>query len=309
MTLSAKNQLIFAGSMMFTAAYAYATPNVVPNPAISYANAAAQPSSSAPRPATEDAKQKLDEAMKKLTPEQRGWVKKTSKQILDKMMWHFIPPNPSLTSPNAMGGKGRVAFGSLSYVSHWNGTTVSDGFGVVGGSLGDPFRYVGAMVSLDIDSLGLRQDKFGQNSAVGFRINRYIFSGTSVAFGAGNAVGWGVFQHSARNYYVAATQFLPLALPVTVNAGFGSGAFYSTYDAKIGKNDQYRPFAGVGVGVYKDLSLIVDWTTQQFSTGGTYNFTLMNIPFFVSAAAASIGGKPHFTPHLQLSLGAAYQFT
>lgn len=247
--------------------------------------------------------------MAKLTPAQRETVLKFREQIMKQILYHFSPPNPSMSSPNAMSGKGGAFSFGAGYVSHWNGTTKSDGFGTLGMVIGDPFKYVSFAINSNLDSVGLRNDPFGANSAIGFQFNRYIIPGlTSVAVGIGNAISFGSFRNSSSNYYATVTQFLPLAIPVAINVGAGTGAFYSVADARAVNDNHWGLFAGVGVSVYQGLSVIADYTTRQYTVGASYVFHLIHLPFFVSAGCANVGKYGGFKPHFQGSVGFSIPF-
>lgn len=246
----------------------------------------------------------------KFSPEEKRKVIESLTAIAHRMdvLSHEFP-TPSVGAPNANGGAGVVGFASLGYVNHWDGTTNPDGNAGVGMSFGDPRNAIGALVSMNIDSLGLQSDPFAGNGGFGFRLNRYVADYTAVALGANNIVGWGSFAPMSKSYYAVVTQGVPLKkFPITLNAGLGTGSFNSVADASSGTDHNIQPFAGIGVLLYKGLSLSGDWAMQQYNVGMTYGFKL-GIPFFVSVAEMNVFNEHGNTSHLQLSGGAAYVFS
>ena len=215
-------------------------------------------------------------------------------------------PSVSLSSPSAFGGAGTVLFATLGYVNHWDGTDVQDGDAGLGVSFGDPYQYVGGLISTNIDSLGFNSDAFAQNGGVGFRINRYLDDATAVAVGMGTTVGWGAFSHIAHSYYAAVTHAFATPLPMSLNMGVGTGALYGGNDSVENKDNHYRPFAGVGFGLFKNFSLILDYTANEFTAGGNYSFVFWKLPFFVSASYANFARLNGAEPHMQLGAGVAY---
>ncbi|OGT47329.1 MAG: hypothetical protein A3E82_07595 [Gammaproteobacteria bacterium RIFCSPHIGHO2_12_FULL_38_11] len=212
-------------------------------------------------------------------------------------------PGVSLSSPNAFGG-GQAFFASVGFVNHVNGTSLPDGFMGLGFSFGDPHKLLGVVVSASNDNIGWRQDAFLQNGGFGFRINRYLAKNTAVAFGLGTLAGWGVMSNISKSYYLALTQGIPLRFPITLNAGV------QTASSAAGNLDsQYQGFGGIGVSVYKNVSLIADYATEQFNVGGNYSFIfLKKLPMFLTIACANVTGQFNSSPHLLVSFGFAQSF-
>lgn len=121
----------------------------------------------------------------------------------------------SYTSPNAY-GSGYSAFVSLNRISYWTGTDVDGGALSVGGNVGDPHRYIGATIALNVQPLDFSGNFVGNGSGT-VRINRYFGDSTAIALGVGNIYGWGEFSHGSHNYYAALTHTFPLSMPLTLN--------------------------------------------------------------------------------------------
>ncbi|MDP1574838.1 MAG: hypothetical protein Q8L78_07915 [Coxiellaceae bacterium] len=217
-------------------------------------------------------------------------------------------PNPSIAAPNAFGGSHTTVFASLGYDSHWNGGTTSDGGAGLGISFGNPHKYVGALVSVNNDTMGLRNESFGQSGGFGLRLNRYLARQTAVALGATNLPGWGAFADASQNYYFAVTQGIRTKLPITLNAGFGTGEFSGQgVQTNITKDDNIGAFAGVGVTVCRNLSLITDWANEELNVGASYGFLVVKLPIFLSAGVMNVTEAHGADYHWQLSAAVSYR--
>lgn len=214
--------------------------------------------------------------------------------------------NASYTSPNAF-GSGYSAFINFNRISYWTGTAVDGGAMTVGGSFGDPHRYVGATMALNVTSMSL-DGNFMRNGSGTVRINRYLNDTTALALGVGNVYGWGEFNKSAHSYYAAMTHTFQLSMPLTVNAGIGTGAFNGPTDFSADRDSNFMPFFGASLGVLYNLSVLADYTSKEFSLGTDYAFRLFNIPFVANAGIVNILSNNGGNTDFQCGIGAAYLF-
>lgn len=238
-------------------------------------------------------------------PEKVDVLTKLSKMVHRLSVLSRELPTPSVATPNAYGNRGTTLFASTNYANHWSGTDTSDGNMSLGLAFGDPRKYVGAVVSWNNDTLGFRNESFAQNGAFGVRLNRYVADFTAVAAGASTVQGWGAFASDAKSYYFDVTQGVPLRhFPLSFNAGIGSGTFYSASNSANGIDSQFKPFLGMGVLLYKGLSLSTDWIADQYNLGLSYAFHLW-IPMFASASYMNMSGKGG-SSYWMLGYGVAY---
>lgn len=279
------------------------------SPAVSTASQITPPPVQKPVPtaATQKGAAVKGKKFKDLSPAERAQVVAALQKMLHNMyVLSKQFATPSVASPNAMGGAGTSLFASMSAVTNWDGTPNPDASANVGVSFGDPRRYVGAVVNIANGDMGFNGNSFGQTGGFGFRINRYLADWTSVAVGANNIVGWGASASSSKSYYATVTQNIPLRiLPITLNVGAGTGSF--DYFGPTTSDNIIRPFAGIGILLYKGLSLSADWATLQYNLGLTYAF-VWHIPFFFSAGWMNIGERGGQTSHGQFTGGIAYPF-
>lgn len=203
-------------------------------------------------------------------------------------------PSVSVGTPNAL-GDGNAIFSFIGYVNNFtssgNSSTGSTG---VGASFGNSHKYVGVTLSANSSS----------NLGFGLRVNHYFAEHTAAAIGAGNIGNFGPTQ--SKNFYFAATQELPFfqRFPISINAGFGTGSFYSITDAQLAKDNNIGGFGGIGITIYPNLSLIADYAARQYNIGTNYNFTLLKkLPMFFSLACTNINTYGSLPAVLQASLG------
>lgn len=216
----------------------------------------------------------------------------------------------SISSPNAFGGDKPTIFAGANYVNHWHDTNQEDGNIGLGLSFGNPFQYVGVSLNVGIDSVGVDQ-RFDKNGGFGFRLNRYITRNAAIAFGMTNVVGWGAWKDLSKGYYLDLTRSFHWLVPLTINAGAGTGGFYSIDQGQSG-SDSLKDigfFGGAGIEPVKNLSLIADYTTRQLALGGNYTMTwIPHLPIVLGASYINVNENGGAKPYFQASVGISYSF-
>lgn len=216
-------------------------------------------------------------------------------------------PTASLSAPNAFGGGGVSVFAVIGGANRWPTTRQVDGMGGVGFSVGDPHKIASLLVSIGTTDLGFLHNSFAENSGVSVRLNHYLSDNSAIAIGASNAVGWGIMRskQSSQNYYVAGTHEFASRIPVVVNAGVGTGAFYSSFTSH--GDDTVYPFVSMGFSIFKNCSLIADWTAHQVNLGAAYTFTFIpKLPIFLSLGAMNVNQYQNTRAIFQGMLGLSY---
>jgi len=207
-------------------------------------------------------------------------------------------PATSIFAPVAYGPGWGVIYASGAYVNRWPGGRLSDGYGLIGMGFGDPDEYFGATVAVLIDSLGVRDEHFAQNTGVGGSAYSWITPDTSLAVGVSNFVGWGAFENTAYGVFTSLTQLIPLMpqnaypVPMAVTVGVGSGNFVSPFEFKVNKHDMdFRPFGAIAISPIEQLSFIADFTQEVLSLGISA-IPVRNWPILVTGYATNLSG-PH----------------
>ena len=212
----------------------------------------------------------------------------------------------SITSPSAAGGAGTIASVGIMYVDHWATTRREDGNMSLALSTGDPRKYVGLLFSATIDSIGINH-AFAKNGGFGFRINRYILQDTAVAIGISNLGGWNAWQGNPNTFYAAVTQSAALGdMPLSLNAGFGTGSLESM---SATDDTRAKGFGSIGLGLFKNFSLITDYTTNQLSVGANYTIIYFrDFPAYVGVAKININQHDDTNTFFRLNAGISYTF-
>ena len=222
----------------------------------------------------------------------------------------------SLFAPIGYGPNWGVVYGVLMGVNRWPGGNASDGAIALGMGLGDTDRYVGGSINVLIDSLGLRSEAFGKNTAVGGSLSRWVTPNTSFTVGASVLGGTGAFKHTANGYYVSGTQLIPLTpnahyhKPIAVTLGVGSGNFVSPEQMMIVQSDtKVSGFGAVSFSPIRQLSFIGDYTEQVLSLGVSV-LPIRRFPMWITGYATNIAGAQTLPGPVTygLRIGFAYLF-
>jgi len=209
---------------------------------------------------------------------------------------HLPYTSTSIFSPVGYGPNWGTVYGVGMGVNRWPGGTKSDGALIFGMGLGDADRYIGGSLNYLIDSVGLRDEGFGQNSALGGSITRWLGPNTGVSVGAAVLAGTGVFRNSANGYFATGTQLIPLtpnssySRPLAITLGVGSGNFVSPEEFRVFKEDKnITGFGAVSFSPVKQFSLIGDYTEQVLSLGASW-LPLKRVPLWLTGYATNIAG-------------------
>ena len=217
-------------------------------------------------------------------------------------------PVVSIGAPNAFGPTSASVFISGAYVNHWANSLDDDGLFNLGVSFGNPHKFIGVLISSTFSSLGINQSSFGQNGFASMRLNHYFTPNTAIAFGMGVLGGWGAASNVSNTFYGALTQSFQVgALSMAINLGIGTGGLNRLTDVNIAKDDNYSGFVGYAVSIFKGVSLIVDYATEEINFGGTYTYLFGHrMPFFVSIAGKNLSEHNGSRAYLQVTTGLSF---
>jgi len=139
---------------------------------------------------------------------------------------------------------------------------------VVGFGLGDPYKGIGITTVIEITSVS--PFHFGSSGKVGLQLSRQFPLGTkwqgAAALGLQNLVTWGDSNVLGRDWDFSFSAIRPadevLNFPVIVTAGYGS--------AVIGFRSDPGYFAGIGIGVHKNIGISLGWYGDEAIAGASF---------------------------------------
>lgn len=168
--------------------------------------------------------------------------------------------------PTGFGGSGFNLFGGIGGVYPQEYSNTTDLGGAIGVTIGDPFKFINAAVSLNVSDIS----KLGNYSG-NLVLSRRIFTGSSIAAGITNLfASSSVSDFTKTGYYVAishAVQSIPSKTPgssrLTYGVGYGNGRFSDKSPSDIlagkGKNGT-GVFANISYEIFQHVTLNAEWT-------------------------------------------------
>lgn len=187
-----------------------------------------------------------------------------------------------------------------------------DGSLSVGFGLGNAAKSVGLEVNVNITSVGGGDSfDFGDSGGVGFKLHKYLGDGTAVAIGWSNPIKWGDVSKAKDTVYGVVTKSFLVQpdnpnnkLPLTVSVGLGSGAFRSK-GAIVADENAVNLFAGLGLRVIPEVSLVSSWTGNRLNMGASFA-PFKKMPIVINTIFTDV--TSNFDTGLGFALSAGYSF-
>jgi hypothetical protein len=224
-------------------------------------------------------------------------------------------PASSAGTPSAYGaGAGQAYIGGGLYFPFDKANDRNDGSLSMGFGVGNPFNSVGLEVNINITSVGGGPGfDFGDSGGVGFKLHRYLGDNAAVAIGWSNPIKWGDVNLAEDTIYGVYTRSFPLQpnnldndLDLTVSLGLGTGAFRSKGAIQAEENS-LNFFAGLGLRVLPQLSLISSWTGNILNIG-TSLAPFRNTPIIINVIIADVTENLSTGSGLSVSAGYIFEF-
>ncbi|MEH2391137.1 MAG: hypothetical protein V7K21_05485 [Nostoc sp.] len=189
-----------------------------------------------------------------------------------------------------------------------------DGSLSVGFGLGDAVKSVGLEVNVNITSVGGGESfDFGDSGGVGFKLHKYLGDGTAVAIGWSNPIKWGDVNKAKDTIYGVVSKSFTLQsnnpnnkLPLTVSVGLGSGAFRSKGAIAADENPA-NLFAGLGLRVIPEISLVSSWTGNRLNMGASFA-PFKKTPIIINTIFTDVSSNLNTGLGFSLSAGYSFQF-
>ncbi|MBO1347676.1 MAG: hypothetical protein EBE86_009885 [Hormoscilla sp. GUM202] len=222
--------------------------------------------------------------------------------------------SPGLTVgiPSGFGADNNTIYTGASFQERARGSDMSDaGFGL-GVGLGDARKSVGVELSYAFASLGTNTRDFG-SGGFNVKVHRRVSEDLAVAGGINGLITLGDETGLEDTFYGVATKIFrtdedidkPFSR-IAVTAGIGTGQF-RTQEALLDDKTQFNVFGNVAFRVARRVSIITEWSGQDFGVGVSIA-PLKNIPLVITPALRDIAGSDLDGARLVLGGGVAHRF-
>ena len=246
------------------------------------------------------------------------------KELKAKTADFFAAPNAATTSfkkpelgpsdaggsamvPTGFGGSGFNLFGGIGGVYPQEYTNSADLGGAIGVTIGNPFKFINAALSLNVSDVS----KLGNYSG-NLVLSRRIFTGSSISGGITNLfASSSVSDYTKTGYYVAishAVQTIPSKTPgssrLSYGIGFGNGRFSdkSPADMLSGKGKKGTGvFANISYEIFQHVSLNAEWT--GLNLGLSTGIKPFKAPLSLSLGVSNLTNYSSDKPNMVFGLG------
>jgi len=223
-------------------------------------------------------------------------------------------PAASLGSPMGFGAQYGQAFVGISGTTRDPSSARVDGAVALGLGLGDANDYVGATLSLTIDSINPADNGMGADGSANFTLTRNLTELSAVSVGVIHLAPWGTSaQEKTPSYYAAVSKMFVLApdnaanpLPLTVSLGVGNGTFSKLHDQRIQK-DSMGYFGAVALAFHPRASVILDYTGSILTTGISV-VPVASVPATLSVGLYDVNNQYNNKVTAIASLGYAFTY-
>lgn len=190
-----------------------------------------------------------------------------------------VSPGVAFGSPIGFGAaQGDYFFGlngatASSLNNDFIGDLDADGSLAAGFGLGDPSRYVGVEVAVNVISL---TDDFGDSGAVALKVHRNIGERGALAVGTENTLAWGeaedVADATTSTEFISYSHYFQLNPDNPMNPG-GLMLTVGVGDGRLGQEDDptdFAPFVSVGYSITRQFSVIADYAGEMTNVGMSF---------------------------------------
>ena len=97
-------------------------------------------------------------------------------------------------------------------------------------------------------------------------------------------------------------------LPLTLSAGFGTGAYVSTIEYRAKKDGKIMPFTSAGLKILPTVSLIGEWVSKEVDAGISWA-PPVSVPLNVNVGVNNIGKWHNYPRTILASVAVGFDFT
>jgi hypothetical protein len=235
-------------------------------------------------------------------------------------------PGTTIATPTAFGARWGQVYVSGSYQplsryytiadSDWKRGVWADGTISLGGGLGNPYRWVGIDLVLNLfDTFGMwSTEGFADERSVSLKVHRALPSLASIAIGYEN-----IWQNSpvedegGSSFYAVASKTINFSSriggsfsQVSVTAGLGNDRFLSESNFQRRENG-VNVFGSIAVRVMPFLAAITEWTGQDMNVGISIR-PHYRLPIVITPAIVDLTGRAGDRPRFSIGATMIYDF-
>ena len=209
--------------------------------------------------------------------------------------------------PTGFGGSGFNLFGGIGGVYPQEYSTTTDFGGAIGVTIGNPFKFINAALSLNVSDISKLSNYSGN-----LVLSRRVFTGSSISAGVTNLfASSSLSDYTKTTFYVAishAVQSIPSVTPgssrLTYGIGYGNGRFSdkSPADMLAGKGKKGTGvFANISYEVFPHISLNAEWT--GLNLGLSTGIKPFKAPLSLSLGVTNLTNYSSDKPNMVFGLG------
>jgi hypothetical protein len=218
-------------------------------------------------------------------------------------------PASTINTPTAYGQQWGDLFAGVGYQNRIRYDDWRDGIASFGLGLGNPARYVGLDVSVNILDT---YTEFGKDRSVSVKLHRHLPYRTAIAVGHENLWHTDGTDGGSSRYVVVSKVMLFRDRPtapfgsMVVNAGLGNDRFLSEPAFARG-DDGVNPFGSVGLRILRPVNAVANWTGQDLALGLSIA-PVRTWPLVITPAFMDVTGTAGDGARFTVSAGLSYNF-
>ena len=230
--------------------------------------------------------------------------------------WRGLPtddtrghPSSTINTPTAYGQRLGDVYAGVGYQDRIRYNDWHDGVVSVGVGLGDPARYVGLDVSVNL--LDTYTD-FAEDRSLSLKLHRRLPFRSAIALGHENVWRTDGTDGGSSRYVVVSKVLLLRDRPtaalgsMVVNVGLGTDRFLPETQFARGA-DGANAFGSVGVRVLPPVNAVVNWTGQDLALGLSIA-PVRTWPLVLTPAVMDVTGRAGDGARFAVGAGLHYQF-
>ena len=218
-------------------------------------------------------------------------------------------PASTINTPTAYGQRLGDVYAGVGYQNRIRYDDWRDGVASVGLGLGDPERYVGLDVSVNLLDT---YTEFGTDRSLSLKLHRRLPFRSAVAAGHENVWRTDGTDGGSSRYVVLSKVVLLRTRPtaalgsVVVNAGLGTDRFLPELQFARGE-EGVNAFGSIGVRVLPPVNAVANWTGQDLALGLSIA-PVRTWPLVLTPAVVDVTGRAGDGARFAMSAGLNYRF-